>query len=69
VAPFEFALWLGDRKNARRIPHRLEACGYVPVRNPDAKDGLWKIDGTRPVYARHELSLHERLTAASRLVR
>jgi|Tabmets5t2r1_1033131.scaffolds.fasta_scaffold127683_1 hypothetical protein len=65
VAPSEFALWLGDRKKARRIPHRLEACGYVPVRNPDVKDGLWKIDGTRrPVYARHELSRRDRLTAA-----
>jgi hypothetical protein len=52
VAPSEFALWLGDRKKARRIPHRLEARGYVPVRGPDIKDGLWKIDGTRrPVYA------------------
>jgi Family of unknown function (DUF5906) len=70
VAPSEFALWLGDRKNARRIPHRLEACGYVPVRNPDVKDGLWKIDGTRrSVYARHELSLRDRLTGASRLMR
>jgi hypothetical protein len=70
VAPSEFALWLGERKNARRIPHRLEACGYVPVRNPDVKDGLWKIDGTRrSVYARHDLSLRDRLTAASRLLR
>jgi hypothetical protein len=70
VAPSEFALWLGDQKKARRIPHRLEARGYVPVRNPDVKDGLWKIDGTRrPVYARHELSRRDRLTAASRLVR
>jgi hypothetical protein len=34
-------------KKARRIPHRLEARGYVPVRNPDVKDGLWKIDGAR----------------------
>ena len=32
-------------RTAARIPHRFEECGYVPVRNPDAKDGLWKIDG------------------------
>ena len=31
----DFALWIGDRKNRRNIPHRLESCGYVPVRNPD----------------------------------
>jgi hypothetical protein len=43
----DFAEWLRDRKNARRIPHRLEACGYVAVRNDAAKDGLWKIDGKR----------------------
>ena len=26
--------WLSDRRNRRAIPHRLEACGYTPVRNP-----------------------------------
>jgi hypothetical protein len=31
------------RKNRRAIPHRLEKCGYVPVHNPTADDGLWKI--------------------------
>jgi len=25
--------WLADRRNRRAIPHRLERCGYVPVRN------------------------------------
>ena len=39
--------WLMARKNRRSIPHRLERCGYVPVRNPNAKDGLWKINGAR----------------------
>jgi hypothetical protein len=34
VAPSEFALWLGDRKNAGQIPHRLEACGYVSRSQP-----------------------------------
>ena len=42
-----FADWLRDRKNARRIPHRLEACGYVAVRNPNDIEGRWKIDGRR----------------------
>ena len=30
-AEADFVIWLRDRKNARRIPHRLEACGYVAV--------------------------------------
>ena len=60
-----FAEFLADRKNRTKIPHRLEACGYVPVRNGDAKDGLWKIDGRRQaVYARKELSIRDQLGAA-----
>ncbi len=39
---FGLADWLKDRKNRRTIPHRLEKCGYVPVRNPDATSArLW----------------------------
>jgi hypothetical protein len=61
----DFAEWLRDRKNARRIPHRLEDCGYVAVRNDGAKDGLWKIDGRRQViYAKTELPLRDRIRAA-----
>ena len=47
VASNNFADWLTDRRNSRRIPHRLEGCGYVPVRNPDADDGLWRIEDKR----------------------
>ena len=43
----DFEIWIRDRKNRRAIPHRLEACGYVPVRNEAANDGLWKINGKR----------------------
>ena len=32
-------------KNARRIPHRFEDCGYVAVRNPNDSEGRWKISG------------------------
>ena len=64
-APDTFSEWLRDRKNARRIPHRLESCGYVAVRNDGAKDGLWKVDGRRQViYAKTSLSQPERMTAA-----
>ena len=34
----DFGEWLIDRKNRRQIPHRLEACGYVQVRNNTAED-------------------------------
>jgi hypothetical protein len=63
-----FGEWLDNRKNRRNIPHRFEACGFTPVRNPDANDGLWKISGSRQVvYARTKLSEQERLNQAKQL--
>jgi hypothetical protein len=60
----EFAEFLRDRKNSRKIPHRFEACGYVPFRNNDAKDGLWKIGERRQaVYVKAELSLKDQRAA------
>jgi Bifunctional DNA primase/polymerase, N-terminal/Family of unknown function (DUF5906) len=57
--------WLTDRKNRRVIPHRLYACGYVPVRNPDRQDGLWRLKGTRQViYAKAALSPGQQMQAA-----
>ena len=64
------AEWLRDRKNRRAIPHRLERCGYIQVRNADAADGLFKIGGRRQmVYGRDDLSIRDRVEAAARLVR
>jgi hypothetical protein len=64
----EFQTWITDRKNRRLIPHRLEACGYTPVRNSYAKDGLWKINGARQVvYAKTTLSEAGRIRAARQL--
>jgi hypothetical protein len=61
-----FAEWLS--KSRRAIPHRLERCGYVPVKNPAAKDGVWKINGKREwIYARAELPLARRIAAAREL--
>lgn len=61
----DFRDWLRDRKNRRQIPHRLETVGYVPVRSPTAKDGLWKIGGRRmAVYAKSALALRDQITAA-----
>jgi hypothetical protein len=61
--------WLMDRRNRRALPHRLERCGYVSVRNPDAaSDGRWKIDDTRqPIYAKSTLSVGDRIKAAGEL--
>lgn len=62
--------WLGDRRNSRQISHRMEAVGYVAVRNEAAKDGLWKPEGRRQVvYAKRDLPLRERLLAAAALCR
>lgn len=70
AASQDFALWLGERRNARRIPHRLEQCGYVPIRNDAAQDGLWKVRGKRcAIYARHSLALRDRYAAAEQLIR
>jgi hypothetical protein len=65
----DFADWLRDRKNRRILPHRFEACKYVPIRNPDAQDGLWRIDDRRQViYGKASQTFHEQLAAARRLV-
>jgi hypothetical protein len=65
ASPGDFAEWLTDRRNRRNIPHRFEQCGYVPVRNDAADDGLWKIDGKRQVvYGRRE---HARRTLIERI--
>lgn len=63
-----FTHWLRDRSNRRKIPHRLESCGYTAVRNHAAKDGLWVVNGKRQmVYARDELNPQERQLEAQKL--
>jgi hypothetical protein len=69
AAQSPFSMWITDRKNRRIIPHRLEKCGYCPVHNPDAKDGMWKIKGSRQViYAKNTLSVRDRHMAAKKLM-
>jgi hypothetical protein len=64
----EIESWLRERKNRRAIPHRLEKCGYAPIRNNDRKDGLWIVGGRREViYGRRTLSFNERISAARKL--
>ena len=64
----DFRDWLLNRKFRRIIPRRLETAGYVPVRNDDAKDGQWVINGKRQTaYAKRELSIADRIAAAVEL--
>jgi Bifunctional DNA primase/polymerase, N-terminal/Primase C terminal 2 (PriCT-2)/Family of unknown function (DUF5906) len=64
----DFRMWITDRKNRRSIPHRLEKCGYIPVRNGGAQDGLWVINGSRQVvYAKKDLPLSAQFKAAELL--
>ena len=68
LASPEFASWLSDRKSWRILPHRFEQCGYVPVRNPDNKQGFWRIGGQRQVvYGLSNLSLREQLKEVGNL--
>lgn len=70
VAERPFADWLRDRRNARQIPHRMEAAGYVAARNPDSKDHLWCVEGRRQViYAQRELAPRDRHAAAQLFAR
>jgi Family of unknown function (DUF5906) len=63
-----FSAWLGDRKNSRLIPHRLESAGYTSLRNPNSSDGRWTIGSKRiVVYGRKEVALAARIEAAKLL--
>jgi hypothetical protein len=64
----DIALWLRDRKNSRAVGHRLDACGFVAVRNEAAKDGQWIVAGKRQrIYARKSLSYRDKVIAARHL--
>ena len=63
-----FREWLQDRRNARQLPHRMEAAGYIGVRNDGAKDGQWVVLGKRQtIYAKRELTIRDRISAAMSL--
>jgi len=66
----EFANWIRERKNARRVGLRLSDVGYQRVRNPDAESGLWRYRGKRQaIYVRSDLTTHDYLDAAKRLLK
>jgi hypothetical protein len=61
--------WLLDRRQRRSIPYRLGRCGYIACRNPNAEDGLWKINGRRQtLYVKINLTLEQRLKEAEAYV-
>lgn len=60
---------LTETKNRRRVPHMMERAGYMPVRNPDATDGLWKIGARRQVvYGDAQLSIADRVRETRLLI-
>lgn len=65
---YDLADELGNRKSRRSLPHKLERAGYVPVRNPDADDGLFKVRGRRQVvYGKRTLTAADQIRAARRV--
>lgn len=77
-----FSEWLGERRNAKAIPHRLENCGYVGVINPQNNRNRWDFNMKRtngssverrsfsvPIYAKKELPLGRQIDAARALVK
>jgi hypothetical protein len=61
---------LTERKDRRRVPHLLERAGYAPVRNPDAKDGLWAVGGKRmSIYADSTLPFSAQIANARNFAR
>jgi hypothetical protein len=65
-----FGEWLRDRRNSRTVPHKMDECGYKPVRNPGSKAGRWKVEGRDAViYARKELAARDAIVAAEKRAR
>jgi hypothetical protein len=57
--------WLLDRRHRRSIPHRMERCGYIALRNPQTEDGLWRIGGRRQtLYVKTNLTPKQQWQAA-----
>lgn len=70
AADASFAEWLRDHRNSRKVPHKMEECGYRAVRNPNAKAGRWKVSGKDVViYAKRELCPRDAIAAAEKLTR
>lgn len=56
-APVDLQSFLTQATTRRAVGHRLSALGYVPMANPDAKNGLWRIGGEKAVaYVKRSLT-------------
>ena len=65
----DFAKHIKDRKNRRMIPRWMEACGYRIVRNPESKQGLWKIHGKKQiVYGKADVHIRELMAEIHRKI-
>jgi len=57
--------WLRDLTKRTVTGHRIADCGYVMIENPDAKDGLWKINGRRQaIYVHSDTPPDQRIGTA-----
>jgi len=61
-------LFEGSR-NVRKAAHRLDACKYVSVANPNRADDLWIVNGARTTcYARADLASPEQVAAVQAMI-
>jgi hypothetical protein len=58
--------WLREHAKRKAAQHQLAECQYIAVRNPTAKDGLWRIKERRQViYVRLDLPSEQRIDIAA----
>ena len=58
--------WLRDHSKRRATAYRLTECHYIAADNPNAKDGLWKINGRRQtIYVRADIPSEQRIDVAA----
>ena len=57
--------WLRDVTKRAVTGHRITDCQYIAIDNPNAKDGLWKINGRRQaIYVHSDVPPDQRVNAA-----
>jgi Family of unknown function (DUF5906) len=62
--------WLNDRRNRKAFSHRMEDCGYTPVRNDTTKQGLWQVNGGRRIiYGRSDMAYASQMKAVRAWIR
>jgi hypothetical protein len=64
---FNLATSLQEKRNARKIPQILDRIGYEALRNPNSKDGRWRLGGQQKetLYADRSLPLADRIRLAN----